>query len=100
MQALRHLMPGGRLVINAIRKTNADRAVLATIDYGTDLWMEREIKSVANVTRADVREALAISADIGLRPTVDVLPLDEANVALRKIEAGAGIRGATVLRVV
>ena len=92
-------MPGGRLVINAIRKATTDREELARIDYATELWMEREIKSVANVTRADVRELLAFAAETGLRPTVEVRPLDEANSALEKLARGSALRGATVLRV-
>ncbi len=99
VEALPHLMPGGRLVINAIRKTNADRDELARIDYPTSLWMEREIKSVANVTRADVREMLDAAADMSIAPTIDVLPLENANEALARLRAGAAIRGATVLRV-
>jgi propanol-preferring alcohol dehydrogenase len=99
VEALPRLMPGGRLVINAIRKSNADREELARIDYATDLWMEREIKSMANVTRADVRSMLAAAASIGLRPTITVLPLEEANSALRAMKTGGEIRGATVLRV-
>jgi len=99
VSALRRLMPGGRLVINAIRKSNADRDVLASIRYETDLWMERDLRSVANVTRADVREMLAFAADAGLEPTVEVLPLDDANRALAALARGGGLRGATALRV-
>ena len=99
VQALRRLMPGGRLVINAIRKSNADRDELAGIDYATDLWMERVITSVANVTRTDVREMLAAAAESGIRPTVDVLPLESANAALDRMKSGGNIRGATVLGV-
>src|SRR6185369_12378366 len=56
------LRPDGRLVINAIRKSRADQGELESLDYARHLWMEREIKSVANVTRADVREMLADAA--------------------------------------
>lgn len=97
--ALRQLMPGGRLVINAIRKSNDDRSELATIDYSTDLWMERSITSVANVTRDDVREMLAAAADAGIHPTVSEVALAEANGVLRRMSKGASVRGATVLRV-
>ena len=99
VEALPRLMPGGRLVINAIRKIDVDRGELARIDYPTSLWMEREIKSVANVTRADVREMLDAAADMHLTPTVDVVPLAKANDALATLRAGRAIRGATVLRV-
>jgi propanol-preferring alcohol dehydrogenase len=97
--ALRVLRPGGRLVINAIRKSPRDEGELATIDYARDLWMEREIKSVANVTRTDVREMLAIAAAAGIRPTVDEAPLERANDALAWLGSGGAVRGARVLRV-
>jgi propanol-preferring alcohol dehydrogenase len=51
VEALRNLEPGGRLVINAIRKESVDQDVLLRMDYATHLWWEKEIKSVANVTR-------------------------------------------------
>jgi len=99
VEALPRLMPGGRLVINAIRKTNADRAELERIDYATHLWMEREIKSVANVTRRDVRELLSIAAETGLRPETTRMKLEDANTALANLRAGRDVRGATVLTV-
>jgi propanol-preferring alcohol dehydrogenase len=61
--------------------------------------MEREIKSVANVTRTDVREMLSAAAEMQLEPRVEMLPLSDANAALSKLRLGEGIRGATVLRV-
>ena len=64
-QALRFLAPGGRLVINAIRKEAGDREVLSELDYETQLWMEKEIKSVANVARRDVQEFLAPRQPLG-----------------------------------
>ncbi|MCX7817617.1 MAG: alcohol dehydrogenase catalytic domain-containing protein [Kiritimatiellae bacterium] len=94
--ALRRLAPGGRLVINAIRKEPADRAVMAELDYARDLWMEREIISVANVTRADVREFLELAAEIELRPEVQIYPFGAANEALRDLYHRK-IRGAKVL---
>jgi propanol-preferring alcohol dehydrogenase len=99
VEALPRLMPGGRLVINAIRKIDADREELARIDYASSLWMEREITSVANVTRADVDEVLAFVASSPLRPTVETMPLHEAGVALHRLAAGGAIIGATVLDV-
>jgi propanol-preferring alcohol dehydrogenase len=97
-EALRVLAPGGRLVINAIRKESADRQVLQEIDYPTHLWMEKEIKSVANVTRRDVREFLALAAEIPLRPMVEEYPLDAAQDALLSLKH-RHVRGAKVLRV-
>jgi len=96
--ALEHLAPGGRLVINAIRKENADRAALATLDYARHLWLEKEIKSVANVTRQDVREFLALAAATGIEPAYQERPLDQANEALHDLKRGVG-HGAKVLRV-
>src|SRR5581483_11700170 len=58
MEALKHLKPGGRVVINGIRKEESDKEALTKLDYPSQLWMEKEIKSVANVTRQDVREFL------------------------------------------
>lgn len=98
VSAMRHLMPGGRLVINAIRKESFDRHLLAKIDYPQDLWLEKEIKSVANVTRQDVSEFLQLAAEIPLHPTYEEFPLDAANTALLELKERK-IRGAKVLRV-
>jgi len=98
VEALRNLAPGGRLVINAIRKEDHDKEVLQTLDYGQDLWMEREIKSVANVARRDVSEFLQLASEIPLRPEVQEFSLEEANLALRELK-NRKIRGAKVLRV-
>jgi len=97
--ALARLAPGGRLVINAIRKSGADHDALRGLDYASHLWMEREIKSVANVTREDVRQMLAAGAEIPLHPTVEELPLEQANAALARLADAQAVRGATVLRV-
>ena len=96
--ALRHLRPGGRLVINAIRKEDADQDELLKLRYPEHLWMEKEIKSVANVTRRDVREFLDLAARAGLRPEVRQYPLAEANRALSALKHG-GEPGAKVLRI-
>lgn len=98
VMALRHLAPGGRLVINAIRKETVDRHHLAEIDYPRDLWMEKEIKSVANVTRQDIETFLTVAARMGLKPEVQEYPLAEAGRALRELK-GRKIRGAKVLRI-
>jgi propanol-preferring alcohol dehydrogenase len=99
VSTLHHLAPGGRLVINAIRKVGADQQELLKLDYAADLWMEREIKSVANVTRSDVREVLDIAANSGLRPTVEEVPLERANDVLERMRTGGSIRGGVVLRI-
>ena len=99
VSALANLLPGGRLVINAIRKSRVDQSELLSLDYATHLWMEHEIKSVANVTRADVREMLAAAVEMKLVPSVEELPLADANTALARVARGEGVRGALVLRV-
>ena len=96
--ALKSLAPGGRLVINAIRKEETDKTALLTIDYARDLWMEKEIKSVANVTRADVRDFLALAERIGLKPEIETFPLEDANRALVDLKMRR-IRGAKVLKI-
>ena len=97
VEALSKLMPGGRLVINAIRKNDADRSELMRLKYETDLWMEREIKSVANVTRQDVRDVLDVAARLSLSPTVETAPLAQAGAALERMRTGQAVQGATVL---
>ena len=95
-EALKVLSPGGRLVINAIRKEEADKGVLSQLDYPSQLWMEKEIKSVANVTRADVREFLALAAEANIKPEFQEYDLKDANTALLEMKQGK-IRGAKVL---
>jgi propanol-preferring alcohol dehydrogenase len=99
VDVLPHLSPGGRLVINAIRKSNADQRELLRLDYASHLWMEREIRSVANVTRVDVGEMLAAAIEFGIRPTVELMPLHEANAALARLSGATRLRGAMVLEV-
>ena len=99
VDVLPYLSPGGRLVINAIRKSNSDQRELLRLDYPSHLWMEREIRSVANVTRDDVRQMLAAAAEFGIHPTVEVLPLRDANTALARMRGATRLRGAMVLEV-
>ncbi len=96
LEALANLRPGGRLVINAIRKEDADKEALLGLDYARHLWLEKEIKSVANVTRDDIAAFLPVAAAIPLRPRVQTYPLAEANRALRELKLGP-VRGAKVL---
>lgn len=98
ISALANLAPGGRLVINAIRKEARDQDALLALDYPAHLWLEKEIKSVANVTRQDVSEFLALAAEIPILPEVQEYPLEEANAALAELKARR-IRGAKVLRI-
>jgi len=94
--SLQKLAPGGRLVINAIRKEDSDKTALANLNYHEHLWMEREIKSVANITAKDIQEFIPLAAKIGVRPTTTTYRLDDANEALRRLRKG-GIKGAGVL---
>jgi alcohol dehydrogenase, propanol-preferring len=96
VHALRNLQPGGRLVINAIRKERRDRDALLELDYATDLWSEKEVKSIANVTRQDVREFLALAAAMSITPAAETYALEEANRALLELKTRK-IRGAKVL---
>jgi propanol-preferring alcohol dehydrogenase len=98
VSALAHLKGGGRLVINAIRKEDADKSELLKLDYAVHLWQEKQIKSVANVTRQDVREFLALAAEIPIRPEIQEYPLEDANRALVELRERK-IRGAKVLRI-
>lgn len=96
VEALGNLAPGGRLVINAIRKEDSDKSYLLNLSYHEHLWMEREIKSVANVTHQDIAEFLSVAAGAGLKPEVQTYPLEAANRALGELKHGP-VRGAKVL---
>jgi len=89
--ALSTLRKGGVLAINAI---HLDR--MPEFDYDTLLWGERQIRSVANMTRADARDFLEIASEIGLRPRATAFPLDHANEALLEI-ANDALDGAAVI---
>ncbi len=94
--ALERLKPGGRLVINAIRKENSDRELLAKLRYEDHLWLEKEIKTVANVTHWDVSEFLPLAARVPLHVETETYALEAANEALNDLRRGH-IRGAKVL---
>lgn len=96
VSALASLKPGGRLVINAIRKEDADKAALEKLSYHEHLWMEREIKSIANITHRDIAEFLPLAAEIPIRAQVTCYPLAEANRALVSLKRDS-VRGAKVL---
>ncbi len=96
VEALANLRPGGRLVINAIRKEDRDRDELLRLSYERHLWLEKEIKTVANITGRDIAEFLPLAAEIPIRPEVETYPLEEANRALSELKRG-GVRGAKVL---
>jgi len=98
VEALACLKPGGRLVINAIRKEESDKKALLNLDYPRHLWQEKEIKSVANVVRTDVREFLQLAAEIQIKPEVQEFELEDANRALVELKERK-IRGAKVLKI-
>lgn len=98
VHALANLAPGGRLVINAIRKEDGDKSVLQDLSYQEHLWMERELKSVANIAARDIAEFLPLAASIPIRSEVTVYPLGEANEALVSLKRET-VRGAKVLRI-
>ncbi|MGC9045828.1 MAG: zinc-dependent alcohol dehydrogenase family protein [Thermodesulfovibrio sp.] len=98
IMVLQHLKPGGRLVINAIKKEEIDKNEFLNIDYPRDLWLEKEIKTVANVTRKDIREFLYIASKIPIKPEIEIYPFSEANKAIQDIK-NRKIKGAKVLKI-
>ena len=98
VEALKNLDSGGRLVINAIRKEEMDKDYLLQLAYPTHLWLEKEIKSVANVSRRDVSEFLVLAAEMGIKSEIQEFALEDANEALVELKTGR-IRGAKVLRI-
>ncbi len=93
-EALKNLDKGGRLIINVIRKETP----VPELDYTEHLWQEKEIKSVANITRRDIQEFLPLAAEIPLESEVNEFSLEEANRALLWLKQGK-YRGAGVLKI-
>ena len=89
--ALASLRKGGVVAINAI---HLDR--IPQFDYDRLLWGERQIRSVANMTRADARDFLDLAGRIGIEPRVTAFPLDRANEALGAIKSDS-VDGAAVI---
>lgn len=89
--ALSSLRKGGVVAINAI---HLDR--IPQFDYDSLLWGERQIRSVANMTRDDARDFLVLAAEIGLKPKVTTFSLDQANEALLAVKNDA-VDGAAVI---
>jgi propanol-preferring alcohol dehydrogenase len=92
--ALGVLERGGRLIINAIRKETP----VPPLEYAKYLWLEKEIKSVANVTRQDAEEFLPLAARIPIVPTIEKFPLSQANEVLSSIK-NSRLRAAAVLEI-
>ena len=95
LKALTVSNKGARVIINAIRK----RTPVPQLEYGRYLWHERELKSVANVTRRDAIEFLPLAAEIPIRPKVERFQLEQANEVLAKLKQG-DINGAAVFEIV
>jgi propanol-preferring alcohol dehydrogenase len=89
-EALRRVSKGGRVVCAGIHMSD-----IPAFPYD-DLWNEREILSVANLTRADGAEFLSLAAQVPIRTTITCFPLSEANEALNIVRAGR-LEGAAVL---
>jgi propanol-preferring alcohol dehydrogenase len=81
LSALGSLRKGGILAINAIHLDQ-----MPAFDYDTLLWGERQIRSVANMTRQDARDYLQLAGEIGIKPQVQIFPLDHANEALQAVK--------------
>jgi len=97
VEALVNLESGGRLVINAIRK-EGDKRCLLNLDYAAHLWQEKELKSVANITRTDITDFLHLAAKMNIQPEIQTFALEQANEALIELKMGK-IRGAKVLKI-
>ena len=97
-EIMKNIKPGGRLVINNIRKEDFDKDYILNIDYARDLWMEKEIKSVANVAFADIKEVLEIAGRFNIKPEFQIYDLNDANTALYEVK-NKKIEGAKVLKV-
>jgi propanol-preferring alcohol dehydrogenase len=93
-EALRFLEKGGRVVINAIRKITP----IPALEYSDYIWHEKELKSVANVTRQDAEEFLPLAAEIGIVPEIEEFELEQANQALVLLKQGK-MQGAGVLKI-
>jgi propanol-preferring alcohol dehydrogenase len=90
IEALKALDRGGTVAINAIHLDHVP-------EFGYDLlWWERQIRSVANFTRADANEFLDLAATIPIRTAVDEYPLSDANLALQRLKRG-DVSGTAVL---
>ena len=93
-----NLEKSGRLVINVIRKEEGDKDELLKLSYEEHLWLEKEIRTVAKVTAADVEEFLQLAAEAQIKPAYQLYSLEEANEALWELK-NAKIHGAKVLQV-
>ena len=86
--ALENLEKGGRLIINLISKEETDKNFLLKLNYQKHIWLEKEIKSVANVTRKDAEEFLVIAGQMQIKPEIQTFKLEDANKALIELKSG------------
>ena len=92
ISALASLRKGGVVAINAIHLDH-----MPMFDYDKLLWGERQIRSVANMTRKDAQDFLAIAHSLNIRPEVTVFPLEEANKALLAVKEETGPGSAVIV---
>jgi propanol-preferring alcohol dehydrogenase len=86
------------LIINAARKEEIDKEILLNLDSPHQLWLEKEIKSVANVARRDVSEFLELAGEIPIPSEIQVFRPEEPNQALMELK-NRKIRGAKILKI-
>jgi len=98
IHALENLESGGSLVLNLIRKEDRDKEYLQRLDYKKHMWMEKELKTTANVTRKDGRDFLELASRIKIRPKITSYRLEDANEALMDVKAGRN-PGSKVLKI-
>ncbi len=94
--ALLQLRTGGRLVINAIRKESKNQEALGKSGTKNHLWMEKEIKSVANITRRNVEEFLTLTAEVPIKPATETYAFGQANKAILDLKQKQ-VKGAKVI---
>ncbi len=92
VNALASLRKGGVVAINAIHLDQ-----MPAFDYDKLLWGERQIRSVANMTRQDARDFMSIAQDLHISPQVTVFPLDRANDALQAVKRETGHGSAVIV---
>ncbi len=98
VKGLENLQSGGRLVINAIGKEVNDKEQLLQMNFKKHLWLEKEIKSVANICREDVRGFLDLADRYRLKSEVEIYSFSETNKAIRELKVGS-VLGAKVLTI-
>jgi propanol-preferring alcohol dehydrogenase len=92
VDALSALRKGGVVAINAIHLDQ-----MPAFDYDRLLWGERQLRSVANMTRQDARDFLALARDLDFRPAVQTFSLDDANRALEAVKHETGLGSAVIV---